>query len=75
MKNFNFYIFGPLWTGFSTLGLLFYNKICYMEIFVKKLEKVNRWIMRFNESQWNPIDIHKVDDDLHKKMKKKEENE
>ena len=28
--NFNFYIFGPLWTGFSTLGLLFYNKICYI---------------------------------------------
>ena len=28
--SFNFYIFGPLWTGFSTLGLIFANKICYI---------------------------------------------
>ena len=28
--NFNFYIFGPVWTGFSTLGLIFYNRICYI---------------------------------------------
>jgi hypothetical protein len=41
--------------------------------FMKKLEKVNRWIMRFNESDWNSVEIHYVDDCLHKKMKKKEE--
>lgn len=40
--------------------------------FCKYLEKVNRWIMRFNESNWNSIDCHYIDDYLHKKMKEKE---
>ena len=43
--------------------------------FVKHLEKVNRWIIRFNESLWSSIDCHMVDDCLHAKMKKKEEGE
>ena len=43
--------------------------------FLKKYEKVNRWIIRFNESNWSSIDCHYVDDCLHKKMKKKEEGE
>lgn len=43
--------------------------------FMKKYEKVNRWINRFNESMWNSTEIHYVDDCLHKKMKEKEEGE
>lgn len=43
--------------------------------FIKKLEKVNRWISRFDESMWNSIDCRIVDDYLHLKMKKKEEGE
>ena len=43
--------------------------------FMKKLEKVNKWIMRFNESNWNSMECHYVDDCLHKKMKEKEEGE
>ena len=43
--------------------------------FMKKYEKVNRWIARFNESMWNSIECHYVDDCLHKKMKEKEEGE
>lgn len=38
-------------------------------------EKVCRWITRFNESNWNSIDCHLVDDCLHNKIKKKEEGE
>jgi hypothetical protein len=41
--------------------------------FMKKYEKVSRWIARFNESSWNSIEIHLLDDKLHEKMKKKEE--
>lgn len=48
---------------------------CVMHKFVRKLEKVNRWILRFNESNWNPIELHNVDDYIHKKYKKKEEEE
>lgn len=43
--------------------------------FMHYLEKINRWIKRFNESMWNSVDCHIVDDYLHKKMKKKEEGE
>lgn len=43
--------------------------------FIKKHEKVCRWIARFNESDWNIIEVHYVDDCLHKKMKEKEEGE
>lgn len=43
--------------------------------FTAKYEKVCRWIMRFNESDWNSIDCHYVDDYLHKKMKNIEERE
>jgi len=43
--------------------------------FIKKLEKVNRYIKRFNESDWNSMDCHMVDDCLHKKYKKMEEGE
>ena len=60
---------------FDLIGVTSETIECVMCIFVKKLEKVNRWIMRFNESDWNPIDIHKVDDALHKKMKEKEEGD
>ena len=57
---------------FDLIG--FNNEVleCVASIFAKKLEKVNRWITRFNESSWNSIDIHLVDDELHKKMKEKE---
>lgn len=44
-------------------------------IFLKKHEKVSRWIKRFNESNWNSLDCHIVDDRLHEKMKKKEEGD
>ena len=27
--HFNYYLFGPVLTGFSTLGLIFYDKICF----------------------------------------------
>ena len=60
---------------FDLVGVTCETIECVMQLFVKKLEKVNRWIMRFNESNWNAIDIHKVDDDLHCKMKKKEEGD
>ena len=60
---------------FDVVGVTNETIECVICIFVKKLEKVNRWIMRFNESNWNAIDIHKVDDDLHCKMKKKEEGD
>lgn len=43
--------------------------------FVKKYEKVCRYIARFNESNWNSMELHLVDDCLHEKMKKKEEGE
>lgn len=46
-----------------------------LKCFMCKLEKINRWITRFDESMWNSIDCHLVDDYLHKKMKKKEEGE
>jgi len=39
---------------------------------LKDYEKVGRYIKRFNEAGWNPIDMHNVDDCLHEKMKKKE---
>lgn len=48
---------------------------CLIGCFVRKLEKVNRWIMRFNESNWDSKEMHYVDDCLHKKMKKKEEGD
>ena len=60
---------------FDTVGMtnsIIEDLIC---CFIKKLEKVNRWITRFNESMWNSIDCHSVDDYLHKKIKKKEEGE
>ncbi len=60
---------------FDLVGVTCETIECVMQLFVKKLEKVNRRIMRFNESNWNAIDIHKVDDDLHWKMKKKEEGD
>lgn len=41
--------------------------------FLHDYEKVCRYYMRFNESNWNPIDIHVVDDKLHEKIKKYEE--
>lgn len=43
--------------------------------FMKKYEKTCRWIARFNESDWNSIEMHSVDDCLHSKYKKKEEGE
>ena len=50
------------------------NKIfeCVIDCFVHKLEKVNRWIIRFNDSNWDAGFIHLVDDKLHEKMKEKE---
>ena len=37
--------------------------------FLHDYEKVSRWVARFNESNWNVMDIHMVDDRLHDKMK------
>lgn len=42
---------------------------CILKIFFHDYEKVCRYIERFNESNWNSIDCHNLDDYLHKKMK------
>ena len=60
---------------FDVLGVTSETIECVIHILVKKLEKVNRWIIRFNESNWNSMEIHYVDDCLHKKYKKMEEGE
>lgn len=68
----------------KSLGDLNYKHIevigisnCIVEDVLKELlhdyEKVCRYYARFNESNWNPIDIHFVDDNLHEKIKKYEE--
>ena len=38
-----------------------------------KWNKISRWISRFNETNWNTIEIHIVDDYLHTKMEEEEE--
>lgn len=52
---------------------------CVIENMIKcsreKWNKVSRWITRFNETNWNIIEIHIVDDATHKKMKEYEEGE
>lgn len=47
---------------------------CVLNIFLHDYEKVCRYIERFNESNWNSIDCHNVDDYIHKKYKEVEEN-
>lgn len=44
-------------------------------LFIHDYEKTSRWYARFNESNWNPIDMHAVDDRLHEKIKQDEERE
>lgn len=44
-----------------------------IDCLLHKFEKTSRWLERFNESNWNVIDIHLVDDRLHEKIKKYEE--
>ena len=41
--------------------------------FLYDYEKVCRWYERFNETNWNPVEMHIVDDALHEKIKKYEE--
>ena len=41
--------------------------------FAHDFEKVGRYIRRFNESDWLALDMHIVDDRLHDKYKRKEE--
>ena len=60
---------------FDLIGVTSEPIECVMNLFVKKLEKVNRWIMRFNESNWNSMDLHCVDDYIHKKYKEMEEGD
>ena len=45
---------------------------CALCELVKDYEKVGRLIKRFNDSDWLTLDIHIVDDKIHKKYKKKE---
>lgn len=47
---------------------------CVLKCFAHDYEKVCRWFKRFDESGWNSIDIHLLDDRLHEKMKKIEES-
>lgn len=37
-----------------------------------KYEKTSRWIQRFNDNNWNLVDIHIVDKELHEKYKEME---
>ena len=46
---------------------------CAMKKMSKDYEKVCRFLKRFSESDWLTLDMHIVDDKLHKKYKKKEE--
>ena len=43
-----------------------------MELLAKDYKKVGRYLTRFSESDWLSLDMHCVDDKLHKKYKKKE---
>ena len=42
--------------------------------FSKDYQKVGKYLKRFNDSDWLTLDIHIVDDCLHKKYKEKEKN-
>ena len=46
---------------------------CIIEKAITKMaknnEKTTRWIKRFDESNWNPHDLHSLDDDVHLKYK------
>lgn len=42
--------------------------------FSKDYQKVGKYLKRFNDSDWLTLDIHIVDDYLHKKYKEKEKN-
>lgn len=65
----------------GTLGKLFYDQTgtgcevidCAMKKMSKDFEKVSRLLKRFTESDWLTLDMHIVDDKLHKKFKLKEE--
>ena len=65
----------------GTLGKSFYDQTgtgcevidCAMKKMSKDYEKVSRLLKRFTESDWLTLDMHIVDDKLHKKFKKKEE--
>lgn len=46
---------------------------CLIKIFIHDYKKVCRYYQRFSESNWNSIDMHLVDDKLHKKYKDYEE--
>ena len=46
-----------------------------IECILEKYNKVSRHISRFNESNWNSMELHIVDDKLHTKMKEVENNE
>jgi uncharacterized protein YozE (UPF0346 family) len=72
--------------GIQTLGTLdkeFYDQTgmmcgvigCAMKKMSKDYEKVSRYIRRFTESDWLTLDMHIVDDKLHKKYKAKEEGQ
>lgn len=43
-----------------------------LEILAKDYRKAGRLLRRFNESDWLSLDMHSVDDKLHKKYKKME---
>jgi hypothetical protein len=45
---------------------------CATKYMMKDFEKVGRYYKRFTESDWLTLDMHIVDDKLHKKFKMKE---
>ena len=76
LENYN----NALKTNISDLGKLnneyFTNNgvdCCIITNMIKcmmcKYEKTSRWIQRFNDNNWNLVDIHIVDKELHEKYK------
>ena len=58
---------------FSQTGMRGEIAECTMKMLSHDYEKAGRFIKRFNESDWLTLDMHTVDDQLHEKYKRMEQ--